>query len=245
MLIIPSIETMPLRNLFGVFPSTMSATATMSNMAQRTTSFRTLDPEVRRAEANLLATAVAFDPASVTRPDRALLNYYIITAALTVVGFPFAIWPMLFKYRTLKYRFDDKGIAMSWGLLFRREIYLTYRRIQDIHVTRNLIQRWLGLASVAVQTASGAGGAEMTLEGIINPESLRDFLYMKMRGVREDESSHESGLSAALNPQATNDDEVLILLHSIRDELRSLRTRDASNEFRRDAQGRAHEENAT
>src|SRR4026209_1452029 len=129
-------------------------------------------------------SATRFDPASITRPDPALMTYYLIFAALTVFGFPFVILPLYFKYHTLKYRFDDKGIAMSWGILFRREIYLTYRRIQDIHVTRNLIHRWLGLAAVSVQTASGSSSAEMTIEGIRQPELLRDFLYRQMRGVR-------------------------------------------------------------
>ncbi len=87
-----------------------------------------------------------FDPASITRPEPALMTYYAITAAMTVVGFPFVVLPMYFKYHTLRYRFDDKGIAMTYGILFRREVYLTYRRIQDIHVTRNLLQRWMGLA---------------------------------------------------------------------------------------------------
>ena len=97
-----------------------------------------------------------FDPATITRPDRSLLNYYVIVAMLTVAGFPFLILPFYFKYHTMRYRFDDEGVAMSWGVLFRREINLTYRRIQDIHVTRNLLQRWMGLATVAIQTASGS-----------------------------------------------------------------------------------------
>ena len=78
---------------------------------------------------------------------------------MTVFGFPFVIWPMYFKYQTLRYSFDDKGVSMSFGMLFRKEVYLTYRRIQDIHVTRNFVQRWMGLASVAIQTASGSSGA--------------------------------------------------------------------------------------
>lgn len=75
---------------------------------------------------------------------------------------------------------------MTYGILFRREIYLTHRRIQDIHVTRNFVQRWLGLATVVVSTASGSSGAEMTMtiEGIREPEELRDFLYRQMRGAR-------------------------------------------------------------
>jgi putative membrane protein len=157
-----------------------------------------------------------FDPASITRPDPALMTYYFIIAALTVAGFPFVILPLLFKYYTLKYNFDDKGVSMSWGVLFHREIYLTYRRIQDIHVSRNFIHRWLGLASVAIQTASGTSGAEMTVEGIRNPEVLRDYLYTKMRGARgESESTEEE--------EAPAGDEALTLLTEIRDELRTMR----------------------
>jgi uncharacterized protein len=82
----------------------------------------------------------AFDPREIARPDRALLNYYLIVALLTGPGFPLAFLPLFFKYQTLRYHFDDEGISMSWGILFRREIYLTYRRIQDIHLTRNILQ---------------------------------------------------------------------------------------------------------
>jgi uncharacterized protein len=170
---------------------------------------------------------IPFDPSSITRPDPALLKYYIITALFTLVGFPFVILPLLFKYETLKYRFDDKGVSMSWGILFRREIYLTYRRIQDIHVTRNIIQRWLGLATLGVQTASGSSGSEMNIEGIRNPEKLRDFLYAQMRGAKdhgESAPAHSSdgALPASVGGQIAHD-EALVLLREIRDELRRRR----------------------
>lgn len=173
----------------------------------------------------------AFDPASITRPEPALMQYYVIVSLLTVVGFPFVISPLVFKYNTLRYRFDDKGVSMSYGLLFRKEVYLTYRRIQDIHVTRNIIHRWLGLAVVSIQTASGSSGAEMTIEGIRNPESLRDFLYQKMRGARDgddelhhgDGEPHRRGVEEAIASTNADDDEALALLHEIRDELRAMR----------------------
>ncbi len=163
-----------------------------------------------------------FDPASIKRPDPALWNYYVIVALFTVFGFPIVIWPLLFKYKTLQYRFDDKGVSMSWGILFHREIYLTYRRIQDIHVTRNFIHRWLGLAAVSVQTASGTSGAEMTIEGIRNPEALRDYLYTQMRGARNEIETSEAGDGVAAQTPA---DEALVLLREMRDELRQLRSR--------------------
>ena len=73
---------------------------------------------------------------------------------------------------------------MKWGILFRREIMLTYARIQDIHLTSNIVERWLRLARIQIQTASASASAEMTLEGLHEFEHVRDFLYSKMRGVR-------------------------------------------------------------
>jgi putative membrane protein len=138
---------------------------------------------------------------------------------MTLVGFPFVILPLLFKFRTLRYRFDDKGVSMSWGLLFKRETYLTYRRIQDIHVTRNLFHRWLGLATVSVQTASGTAGAEMSIEGIRHPEALRDYLYAQMRGAQD--QSEGDGASDT-SPDAAGD-EALELLRSVVHEVQRLR----------------------
>ncbi|MEX0937716.1 MAG: PH domain-containing protein [Pirellulales bacterium] len=165
--------------------------------------------------------SVRFDPTAITRPDPTLLQYYLVISLLTLVGFPFVFLPLLFKYYTLKYRFDDSGISMSWGILFRREIHLTYRRIQDIHLTRNLIQRWMGLATVGVQTASGSAGPEMSIEGVLQAEQLRDFLYAEMRGAKAEASSDLPATGDARDAQAT-DDEALSLLREIRDELRRL-----------------------
>ena len=160
---------------------------------------------------------MAFDPDTTTRPDPALLKYYLLLSLLSLVAFPVVFLPLYFKYHTLQYRFGDDGLSMSWGVLLRREIHLTYRRIQDIHVTRNLFHRWLGLANVGIQTASGSAGAEISIEGIKNPEEVRDFLYQRMRGAR-DEVAPAAGESAG--------SEALRLLVEIRDELRRLSTLD-------------------
>jgi uncharacterized membrane protein YdbT with pleckstrin-like domain len=154
-----------------------------------------------------------FNPQTIERPDSSLLKYYVIMSLLTGPGFFVLILPSLFKYETLRYRFDDEGMSMSWGILYRREIYLTYRRIQDIHLTRNIIQRWLGLATVSIQTASGSSSPEMSLEGILQADLLRDYLYSKMRGAHE---HHEEAPTLE-----AGGDEALVLLREIRDLLRS------------------------
>ena len=53
------------------------------------------------------------------------------------------------------------------------------------------------------------------IEGVLEPERLRDFLYERMRGAR----GHEAGPA----PDAGRSDEALRLLREIRDGLRALR----------------------
>jgi putative membrane protein len=169
----------------------------------------------------------SFDPRSITRPAPVLMKYYFVTSLLTVLGLPFTLTLLWFRYLTLRYRFDDEGVWMGVGMLFKRETNLAYRRIQDIHVTRGIIQRWFGLATVSVQTASGSATAEMTIEGVLEAEQLRDFLYAKMRGARglDAGASHPIADGAAhagtpALPGSAPADEALVLLREIRDALR-------------------------
>lgn len=169
-----------------------------------------------------LPRSVHFDPTAIERPNPSLMKYYFYISLFAGPAFPFALLPLFFKYETLRYRFDESGIAMSWGILFRREIYLTYRRIQDIHLTRNIIQRWMGLATVSVQTASGNATPEMSIEGILEADQLRDYLYAKMRGAKG-EYEMPAAAPTELATAAQSQDEVLALLQDIRDSLRQLR----------------------
>ena len=88
-------------------------------------------------------------------------------------------WPLFFKYETLRYRFEDDGMSMSWGVLFRHEIHLTYRpyrRIQDIHLSRNLIQRWLGLATLSIRLFKDSFLGEPHKAGRTRPTQLQKSL---------------------------------------------------------------------
>jgi uncharacterized protein len=148
------------------------------------------------------------------RPSRKLLTLYVLRSLLATVAFPFVLLPLYFRYLTLRYRFDEEGISAAWGLLFRREVFLTYRRIQDIHVSAGILQRWLGLGTVEVQTASGTSSAEISIEGMENFVELRDYLYARMRGVAED--------GGAAKPVSSTGPSAL-LLREIRDDLRQVR----------------------
>ena len=153
------------------------------------------------------------------RPHRDLLTHYLLSCLVVPPLFPFIAPYYYFRYHTMRYKFTDEGISMSWGILFRRQIIINYARIQDIHLRSNLVERWLGLARVLVQTASGSSGAEMTLEGFKEFEAVRDFLYSKMRGVKD--PAHKAAAPAAATPG--QEAELAAALREVARELREAR----------------------
>jgi putative membrane protein len=148
--------------------------------------------------------------ASIEKPIDKLWTFYILKAIASNVAIFITLPLFYFRFHTMRYKFDEDGIHMRWGILVRREIMLNYSRIQDIHLQSNIIERWLGLARIEVQTASGGSDTEMTLEGIPDPAAMRDFLYSRMRGVHSGET-------------ATTQDPVAAALHEVADELRLIR----------------------
>jgi membrane protein YdbS with pleckstrin-like domain len=167
--------------------------------------------------------------ASLERPCSSLWNYYILVAIASGPAIIFMLPYLWFRYYTLRYRFDQEGIHMRVGILFRREVNLTYARIQDIHLRSNFVQRWFGLANVQIQTASGSAGAELVIEGFKEFEAIRDFLYTRMRGYQSStppaSTPAHARAPAASSPLTGDNAEMVALLLNIRDELR--RTREA------------------
>ena len=169
---------------------------------------------------------VTLDTSALERPSPKLLTYYLLTGLLTGPGLVIAIPALVIRYNTLRYRFEETGLRMQLGLFFRKEVVVAFRRIQDIHVSRNLIQRWLGIASVSVQTASGNAMPEIVLEGITDPDSVRDWLYERMRGAKGYTTATPQailGEDPSVPPTLNkNEGEVTELLRGIRDNLAQL-----------------------
>lgn len=130
---------------------------------------------------------------AIERPHSKLMTYYILCCLASGPLFPILLLPNWFRYHTLRYRFDAQGVSMRWGILFRREVLLNYSRIQDIHLVSNFVERWLGLARIQIQTASGSSSPEMTVEGLLQFEAVRDFLYARMRGHASSSASAAAG----------------------------------------------------
>jgi putative membrane protein len=145
---------------------------------------------------------------AITRPEPALLALYFLQSLIALCAAPLVMIPLYFRYHTLWYRFDPGGVSMGYGILFRRELQLTYARMQDIHLSQNILERWLGIGTVTVQTAGSGASGNLTIVGVKDYGLIRDYLYARMRGVRDDH--HDA-------PGAAQTD---VLLTEIRDSLR-------------------------
>lgn len=158
---------------------------------------------------------------AIERPHPKLWTYYVLCSLVVPPAAPILLLVNWFRYHTMRYKFTAEGVSMSWGILFRREVLLNYARIQDIHLQSNVVERWLGLARLLVQTASGSASAELTIEGLQEFEAVRDFLYSKMRGVKD--SHHPAPMATATVHADGKDGDLAGTLREVAAELRAIR----------------------
>lgn len=106
------------------------------------------------------------------------LNFF----ALVIVTF-FIIAKL--SYYFYRYELTEVGFKKESGIIYKKYVTITYERIQNVDITRGLLERILGLSSLFIQTAgSGAHiGAEGTLPGLsrVDAEQLRDELIRRSR----------------------------------------------------------------
>lgn len=166
----------------------------------------------------------------IERPHPNLWKYYALCSLMVLPAAPILLLVHWFRYHSMRYHFTTEGVSMSWGVLFRRQILLNYARIQDIHLQSNLLERWLGLGRLLIQTASGSSTAEMTIEGLQEFEAVRDFLYSRMRGVKDhphasvpSATSGQTTVESSANSSVAIEGELPGILREIASEVRALR----------------------
>ncbi len=92
-----------------------------------------------------------------------------------VAGFVFgmSILGTLFRYFTLRYRLDGTDLVVSEGFIFRRVRSVPIHRIQNMDLVQSPIHRFLGVAEVNIETASG-NEPEATLR-VLTQQQITDL----------------------------------------------------------------------
>ena len=80
-----------------------------------------------------------------------------VGASLASVGLVVAGLIQVFVFFTTKYRFEGNDLVVKRGLLFRNERRIPMAKVQNIDLVQNLLHRVAKVATVKLETASGAG----------------------------------------------------------------------------------------
>jgi len=106
------------------------------------------------------------------------VNLFISLPLLVIFIFT-AYWIPKY-YGTIFYKLTKNEIFWRRGIWFRATGIVPYNRITNIDITQGPVSRSFGLSSLKIQTAGYSVGAkasaEIRLEGIKNPNELRDLI---------------------------------------------------------------------
>jgi len=146
----------------------------------------------------LVAFGFSFIP---TLPPLVRTIWWVLEAAAAAVllaSIPVTYFLQRLNYEMRWYIVTDRSLRIRSGVVWLREMTMTFANIQGIRVNANPIERLLGLANVEVQSAGGGGsgggshshgtsssGHTGKFAGVDNAEAIRDLLVERLRVYRD------------------------------------------------------------
>ncbi|MFH5798291.1 PH domain-containing protein [Haladaptatus sp. CMAA 1911] len=129
------------------------------------------------------------------------LAVLLVVVLLAVIGWEFAY------HRRFEYELTDSSLDIESGVVSRRRREIPLRRIQNVDIHRNVVQRVAGIASLGLETAGG-GETEANLEYVA---------YEEARRLQREIQRRKNGAPASTGTEAeseTPDEEVLYEISS-------------------------------
>lgn len=127
----------------------------------------------------------------------------LVIGAMVVAGIVLGIAYEFAYYKRFRYEITPDTFDVASGVISRRDREVPVRRIQNVDVRQNVLQRGLGIAAVHVETAGG-GETEITLQYVDEAEASR--LQRQLRNGSESRSRSRSS-AAASDREATAESE--------------------------------------
>jgi putative membrane protein len=122
---------------------------------------------------------------------RQFLGFILVAVGLSLLGereratpFDLLLWlvvPVVVSvavsgigYLSTRFYLTPEAAILDTGIVWKRRRMVPRARVQEVHLTQNAVQRFLGIVEVKIEGAGG-GGAEITLSGLglEDAESLR------------------------------------------------------------------------
>ncbi len=114
-----------------------------------------------------------------------------VTAGLIILGLN-AVWyvPGLFLagayYHSLRYEIQDDEVIVYAGIWTKSIKHVPYRTVTNLTIKRDIVDRWLGLGTLNIQTAgmSGTNVPEQSLVGLADVQAAYGAVAARLRRYR-------------------------------------------------------------
>jgi uncharacterized membrane protein YdbT with pleckstrin-like domain len=89
-------------------------------------------------------------------------------------------------YHSLRYEVQDDEVVVNAGIWTKSVKHVPYRTVTNLEVKRDVVDRWLGIGTLNIQTAgmSGQTGAEERLVGLSNVQEVYASVAEELRRFR-------------------------------------------------------------
>lgn len=112
---------------------------------------------------------------------------------LVVIWFIIAVGYQLVYFQRFEYELTEDTLDIASGVISRRQREIPIRRVQNVDISRNVVQRLLGLSRIDLETAGGSS-TEASLRYVSTEEAerLQSEIARLKRGEAEGEETPES-----------------------------------------------------
>jgi len=101
------------------------------------------------------------------------LRTLFMALSLLAVYLFFSLVYQVFHWGFYTYRLEESYLHIKAGVIFKKERSVKRERVQTVNIRTGIIQRWLGLATLEVETAGGGNESELSLTAVAHDEARR------------------------------------------------------------------------
>ena len=111
---------------------------------------------------------------------------FIVTVVLNGLWWLIALILSGPYYRSLRYEVQDDEVVVYAGIWTKSVKHVPYRTVTNLQVKRDVVDRWLGLGTLNIQTAgmSGQTGVEERLVGLSGVQEVYEAVAEELRRFR-------------------------------------------------------------
>jgi len=142
---------------------------------------------------------------------------FVILGFIAVIFILLWIWVGMY-YDSMSYELRDDEINWKRGVWFRTTGIVPYNRIVNLDLRQGPLMRFLGISTLAIQTAGYSGQAvpEIKIEGIEHAEELRELIRSHVRGSVSYDDGTGSAKPSSTTPVVSVHQQMLAELQQIR-----------------------------